>query len=205
MPMSTGPGVIGFRWSPKRGNCGRPVVRPNGQSGAGLPTTGETFSTSMRTQMPGTPWPDRFVTYLLRQYGMQKFSQLYRAVPDAEADAADFEAEFARFYPVSMDQAWQTPRRQANLIRWLSGCLGDWSCWTTGPPLGLGEEVTQDCANGIHRTITVADGQNGVVLLKSGGGTLAVWKTCWDRRRAVPSDQEGSHRSERGSLDRHGP
>jgi len=58
----------------------------------------------------------RLAAYLIRQYGMQKFSQLYHAVPD-EADAADFEAEFARLYPLSMDQAWQSASRQVDLIR----------------------------------------------------------------------------------------
>jgi len=120
----------------------------------------------------------RLAAYLIRQYGMQKFSQLYHAVPD-EADAADFEAEFARLYPLSMDQAWQSASKAGGLDSGLSGCFGDWDCWTTGPPLGLGEEVAQDCANGFHRTMTVADGQNGVVFLKS-GSDLAVWKTCWE-------------------------
>jgi hypothetical protein len=119
-----------------------------------------------------------FATYLIRQYGMQKFSQLYHAVPD-EADAADFEAEFARLYPVSMDQAWQSASKAGKLDSGLSGCLGDWDCWTTDPPLGLGEEIAQDCTTGIHRTLTVGDGQNGVILLKS-GSDLVVWKTCWE-------------------------
>ena len=131
-----------------------------------------------------------FVTYLLRQYGVQRFAQLYRAVSDP-TDAADFEAEFARFYPVSMDEAWRNATN-VDAFRLMNGCLGDWNCWTTGPPLGLGEEVTQDCSDGIHRTMTVGDGQHGVVLLKGGGGSLAVWKTCWDDAGPYLLLQEGT-------------
>ncbi|HEY5282861.1 MAG TPA: hypothetical protein VIM14_08740, partial [Polyangia bacterium] len=130
-----------------------------------------------------------FVTYLVQQYGMPRFKELFLAVPD-EADNADFEAEFARFYPLSMDQAWRNALNLGAFGSWPIGCLGDWDCFTTGSPLGVGEEVTVDCGTGIHRTMTVGEGQGGVVLLK-GGGSLVAWKRCWEDPSPYLVLQEG--------------
>jgi hypothetical protein len=117
-----------------------------------------------------------FVTHLLRQYGMTTFKRLYQAISDP-TDSADFEIEFARFYPVSMNDAWQTAMTTG--LGWeFRACLGDWACWSTGS-LNIDEEVTQDCASGIHRTLTVGAGQGGVVLSKS-GGDVQIWRSCWD-------------------------
>lgn len=118
-----------------------------------------------------------FATYLLRRYGTPAFMQFFQASPDT-IEAADLEAQFARFYPTSLDLAWREATDIPSLLSMTEGCLGDWACWTTGP-LVQGEQVTQDCSNGMHRSLDVGPGEGGVMILKS-GGDVAVWRSCWE-------------------------
>jgi hypothetical protein len=96
-----------------------------------------------------------WITYLARQYGWQKVGELHRrALPGISAD--DFAIEFARTFPISMDQAWTEA---------LNGdsppCDNRWRCRTTD--LVPGEVAQPDCDGELHRSIEIS-GESGVVL-----------------------------------------
>jgi hypothetical protein len=96
-----------------------------------------------------------WVTYLAQRFGWQKVEQLHRRVlPGLSAE--DFAIEFARVFPISMDQAWSEA---------LSGqsppCDSGWSCRTT--VMSPGDVAEAACDGELHRSIEISD-QPGVVL-----------------------------------------
>jgi hypothetical protein len=117
-----------------------------------------------------------FVTYLVRDYGVEPFLRFYRAIPQA-VTTTDFELEFARFYPISMDRAWQNAITPGPFWE-LKSCLGAWEC-SAPEPLEVGTVATEDCGNGFRRQLTVGSQEGGVVISHN-GGALAVWQTCWE-------------------------
>jgi hypothetical protein len=100
-----------------------------------------------------------WVTYLARRYGWQAVAELYLRVPGGTL-VNDFEREFARVFPMSVDQAWS----EALSTPGAPHCTKDWLCGA--PPLGLGEDVPY-CNGQIHRTIAIPDQAGFVVSLGS--------------------------------------
>jgi hypothetical protein len=110
---------------------------------------------------PGYVAAGFFVTHLAQRYGWQRVGELYRRVPPG-VTAADFERQFARVFPTSVDQAWtealDTPDAAA--------CQKDWQCM--GTPLAVGETAALDCDGEMHRTIDSEGGGHAIALRLEG-------------------------------------
>src|SRR5262249_20217808 len=111
-----------------------------------------------------------WITYLADRYGWDSVRQLHqRAVPGIAA--ADFEREFARIYPISMDEAWSaaldTPDARP--------CPDDWRCMAA--PLAVGENGPVACDGEMHRSIAVGD-QGGIALAFSRSFADVVLRDC---------------------------
>src|SRR6266542_568912 len=91
-----------------------------------------------------------FVSHLAAVYGWQSVGRLHRRVP-LGTGADDFEEEFARVYPVSMDTAWS----EALGLAGAQACQKDWRCIAT--PMTVGETATPACDGEMHRSIEVGD------------------------------------------------
>jgi len=115
-----------------------------------------------------------WITYLARQYGWQKVEELHRRVlPGTSAD--DLAIEFARVFPISMDQAWSEA---------LSGnsppCDSGWACSAT-TSMSAGDVARPDCDGELHRSIEIS-GQLGAVLTHRDGILL---RNCGDATAPV--------------------
>jgi hypothetical protein len=98
-----------------------------------------------------------FVAHLARRYGWDKVADLHRSAPPGTS-VADFERAFARVFPVPVDEAWA----EALDAPGASACDKTWTCRST--PLAVGEVAVPACDGQLHRSLTVADVDAGVVL-----------------------------------------
>lgn len=107
-----------------------------------------------------------FVTHLAERYGWAKVAELHRRVPPG-ISVPDFERQFARVFPQSLDEAWaealDTP--DAPL------CQMDWTCTATA--LTEGEPATPDCDGEMHRCINLAE-RAAVALAFEGDGSFKL-------------------------------
>ena len=111
-----------------------------------------------------------WITYLAGRYGWQSVRELNeRARPGISA--TDFEREFARVYPISMDDAWSATLDTPGA----APCENDWRCMST--PLEVGTRVAPECDGQLHRSISVVD-QAGVALTLGGVGTEILLHDC---------------------------
>ena len=120
--------------------------------------------------IPGYAAAGFWMTNLARQYGWDRAQTLHRRIRSGTS-AADFEREFARVYPISMDAAWS----QALNTPGAPPCEDEWGC--TSIPLDVGSESAPDCDGQMHRSITVID-QPGVVLSLTGAGSEMFLRNC---------------------------
>jgi hypothetical protein len=111
-----------------------------------------------------------WITYLANQYGWDSVRQLQARVPFG-ITAEDFEREFARVYPISMDEAWSAALDAPDAMP----CQDDWRCMST--PLAVGDHAPPACDGDMHRSITVTD-QAGVVLTLGGGYSQLLLRDC---------------------------
>jgi hypothetical protein len=96
-----------------------------------------------------------WVTYLAQRFGWAKVQELHRrALPGLSA--ADFGIEFARVFPVGMDEAWAAALSGAS-----PPCDSGWRCRSL--PWVEGEAAQPDCDGHLHRTIAVG-AESGLVL-----------------------------------------
>jgi hypothetical protein len=111
-----------------------------------------------------------WMTHLARTYGWQRVRALHGRVQPG-ISAADFEREFARVFPIGMNEAWTAALDTPGA----SPCEDDWSC--TATPLDVGGTAAPDCDGEMHRTITV-DAPPGVVLGLEGMNSGLLLRDC---------------------------
>ena len=107
-----------------------------------------------------------FVTHLAERYGWSSVAELYRRVPPG-ISVADFEREFARVFPTSVDQAW------AEALDTPGGapCQEDWRCTATA--LAEGVQATPDCDDEMHRVINLNEPAD-IALTFDGKGSMKL-------------------------------
>jgi hypothetical protein len=107
-----------------------------------------------------------FVTYLVEHYGWAKVAELHRRTPPGSSEL-DFEREFARVFPLSIDSAWS----KALDAPGASPCQKDWQCLVT--PMKDGDEAAPDCDGEMHRAVVVDD-EGGVVFALHGDESVRL-------------------------------
>ncbi len=100
-----------------------------------------------------------WITSLVRRYGWQSVAELYRRVPPGSLPN-DLEREFARVFPLSLDQAWLDALGAPGV----PPCSRDWLCGA--PPLGVGEDMPY-CNGELYRTLSIST-EAGFVLSMGG-------------------------------------
>jgi hypothetical protein len=111
-----------------------------------------------------------WMTYLAGHFGWPSARELYGRVRPG-ISAADMEREFARAYPISMDDAWSGALDPPGS----PPCDDDWGCMSI--PLDVGSDVPPDCDGQMHRSITISD-QRGVILTLGGAGSEIILRSC---------------------------
>jgi hypothetical protein len=107
-----------------------------------------------------------FVAHLAGQYGWSRIAELHRRVPPGTT-VADFEREFARVFPTSVDQAWAEALDTPDA----APCQPDWQC--TATELDEGDLATPDCDDEIHRFIHLPEPAD-IALTFDGNGSLKL-------------------------------
>jgi len=111
-----------------------------------------------------------WTTHLAARFGWDGVRDLHGRIR-AGITAEDFEREFARVYPTSMEATWSAALDTPGA----PPCDNDWGC--TAIPLDVGARVPPDCDGQMHRSITLF-GQAGVVLTLSGAGSQIALRSC---------------------------
>jgi len=113
------------------------------------------------------------IMHLARQYGWGQVAQLHRRAV-AGAAPADFERVFAQIFPVSIDRAWS----DALDMPGASACEKHWTCRST--PLNVGDHARPECDGQLHRSVTVAPGDAGIVLDVADDRGITLSQRCTD-------------------------
>jgi hypothetical protein len=153
------------------------------------PTSDPIPSTTPRALLMPSDWRDQLygalftpegyaaagflVTHLAQTYGWEQIGRLHRRVPPA-ASQADLERAFAEVFPISMDQAWSEALDSPGA----PACDRAWICLAT--PLALGVSTPPACDGRLHSSVTVADGDAGLVLDVADDTGITLSARCAD-------------------------
>ena len=151
----------------KPGYTAQPTVRP--RDVLGDPAWRDLlylYGSSVEAYLAAGFW----MTHLAERYGWERARELHRRIRPG-ISTSDFEREFARVYPISMDEAWSAALEMPGA----APCENDWACGSL--PLAVGDQVTPDCDGQMHVSISVAD-QGGVALTVGGIDSEIVLRSC---------------------------
>ena len=107
-----------------------------------------------------------FVTHLAQRYGWSSIAEIFRRVPPGTT-VADFEHEFARVFPLSVDQAWA----EALDLVGAAPCQPDWQC--TATELSEQEPANPECDDEMHRLIHLLQPAD-IALTFDGNGSFEL-------------------------------
>jgi hypothetical protein len=128
------------------------------------------------------------VTHLAQQYGWGRVAELHRRAPPGTS-WSDFERVFADVFPLSMDQAWSDALDAPGA----SACDKTWTCRAT--PLAIGDDAQPECDGRLYRSLTVGDGEAGIVLDVADGKGITLSGRCADSAAQwypLPGSADGS-------------